>query len=119
MTEQDTLTEYDTTSKQDPVTRDQHGDTGPDLADVVEQTVQTDEAPQTPVAKTFADFGVSEPIVAALSEVGITNPFPIQSLTLPVALAGHDIIGQAKTGTGKTLGFGIPLLQAVTGPGEE
>ncbi len=36
------------------------------------------------------------------------SPFPIQEMTLPVALAGHDIIGQAKTGTGKTLGFGLP-----------
>jgi len=40
-------------------------------------------------------------------------------MTLPVALTGHDIIGQAKTGTGKTLGFGIPLLQRVAGPGED
>jgi superfamily II DNA/RNA helicase len=43
--------------------------------------------------------------------VGITTPFPIQTLALPVALGGHDIIGQARTGTGKTLAFGIPLLQ--------
>ena len=57
-------------------------------------------------------------IVAALEKVGITHAFPIQALTLPVALTGHDIIGQAKTGTGKTLGFGIPLLQSVIGPGE-
>ncbi len=55
----------------------------------------------------------------SLNDVGITHAFPIQSLTLPVALHGHDIIGQAKTGTGKTLGFGIPLLQNVTAPGEE
>ena len=47
----------------------------------------------------------------ALEGVGITAPFPIQSLALPVALGGHDIIGQARTGTGKTLAFGIPLLQ--------
>ncbi|RRD42361.1 DEAD/DEAH box helicase [Buchananella hordeovulneris] len=69
--------------------------------------------------RTFADFAVEDKIVRALSEVGIVHPFPIQALTLPVALARHDIIGQAKTGTGKTLGFGIPLLQNVTGPGEE
>lgn len=69
--------------------------------------------------KSFADFGVSEPIVRALAEHGITHPFPIQALTLPVALTGHDIIGQAKTGTGKTLGFGIPLLEVAIGPNEE
>jgi superfamily II DNA/RNA helicase len=42
---------------------------------------------------------------------GITHPFPIQELTLPLALDGHDLIGQARTGTGKTLAFGLPLLQ--------
>jgi superfamily II DNA/RNA helicase len=57
--------------------------------------------------------------VESLQRAGITHAFPIQSMTLPVALSGHDIIGQAKTGTGKTLGFGIPLLQQVTGPGED
>ncbi|RBP66304.1 superfamily II DNA/RNA helicase [Brevibacterium sanguinis] len=66
----------------------------------------------------FAELGVSGPIVAALAAAGITHPFPIQSLTLPVALSGADIIGQAKTGTGKTLGFGIPLLQRVVGRDE-
>lgn len=60
--------------------------------------------------KSFLDFGVSEPIANALAEKGILHPFPIQALTLPVALRRHDIIGQAKTGTGKTLGFGIPML---------
>jgi superfamily II DNA/RNA helicase len=68
---------------------------------------------------TFAELGVQAPIAQALAGVGITHPFPIQAMTLPVALTGHDIIGQAKTGTGKTLGFGIPLLQRVVAPGEE
>ena len=66
--------------------------------------------------KTFADFGVRAPFVEALAENGITHPFPIQALTLPVALERHDIIGQAKTGTGKTLGFGLPLLENVVAP---
>ena len=48
--------------------------------------------------------------MAALADHGIVTPLPIQAMTLPVALGGHDIIGQAKTGTGKTLGFGVPLL---------
>jgi len=92
-----------------------------ELTDVVDATIEADTGgdPHGEVAKTFADFGVSEPIVAALADVGVTHPFPIQAETLPVALAGHDIIGQAKTGTGKTLGFGIPLLESVVGPGEE
>jgi superfamily II DNA/RNA helicase len=67
---------------------------------------------------TFADFDIRPEIVAALADAGITSPFPIQAMTLPVALSGHDIIGQAKTGTGKTLGFGIPLLHRVVSPGE-
>ena len=71
------------------------------------------------VQPTFAELGVQPQIVAALDAVGITHPFPIQAMTLPVALIGSDIIGQAKTGTGKTLGFGIPLLQRVFGPGED
>lgn len=65
--------------------------------------------------ETFADLGVEAPIVESLTNAGITHPFPIQALTLPVALTGADIIGQAKTGTGKTLGFGIPLLQRILG----
>ena len=68
---------------------------------------------------TFADFGVREEIVAALRDAGITHPFPIQAMTLPVAMNSHDIIGQAKTGTGKTLGFGVPLLHRIVAPGEE
>ncbi|HEX9888612.1 MAG TPA: DEAD/DEAH box helicase [Nitriliruptorales bacterium] len=60
--------------------------------------------------KTFYDFGVDARLCEALAEAGITEPFPIQELTLPVALDGHDVIGQARTGSGKTLGFGLPLL---------
>jgi superfamily II DNA/RNA helicase len=71
------------------------------------------------VELTFADFGVQPAIVSALARAGIVHPFPIQAMTLPVALSGHDIIGQAKTGTGKTLGFGVPMIQRVTGPGEQ
>ncbi len=68
---------------------------------------------------TFAELGVLPATVAGLEAASITHPFPIQALTLPVALHGHDIIGQAKTGTGKTLGFGIPLLQRVVVEGED
>ncbi len=71
------------------------------------------------VEASFADFDVRPEIVQALSDAGITHPFPIQAMTLPVALSGHDIIGQAKTGTGKTLGFGVPLLHRVVAPGED
>jgi superfamily II DNA/RNA helicase len=73
----------------------------------------TTAAPVTPTLKTFSDFGVDESICAALADAGIVNPFPIQELTLQLAIAGADLIGQARTGTGKTLAFGIPLLQRI------
>ncbi len=59
---------------------------------------------------TFADLGVPAPLVAALAAEGITVPFPVQAATLPDALAGADILGRAQTGSGKTLGFSIPLV---------
>ncbi|MGW1676614.1 DEAD/DEAH box helicase [Saccharopolyspora sp. NPDC002376] len=57
-------------------------------------------------------------IVRALSESGIERTFAIQELTLPLAMGGEDLIGQARTGTGKTLGFGVPLLHRVQVPGD-
>src|SRR5262249_50453031 len=61
--------------------------------------------------RAFRDLGVAEPICGALEAAGITTAFPIQALALPIALDGHDLIGQARTGTGKTLAFGIAILQ--------
>ncbi len=85
----------------------------------VDGTLVSTQAPHHEEKETFASFGVHPDIVSSLHEAGITHPFPIQAMTLPIALAGHDIIGQAKTGTGKTLGFGIPALQRVVGPKDE
>ncbi|GAA3859524.1 DEAD/DEAH box helicase [Tessaracoccus defluvii] len=62
------------------------------------------------VDDTFADLGVHESITSALAEVGIVHPFPIQALSIPLAVSGSDLIGQARTGTGKTLAFGVSLL---------
>lgn len=80
----------------------------------------TDQAPeQAPQeAPLFAEIGVRAETVAALAEVGILRPFAIQALTLPLALARTDIIGQARTGTGKTLAFGIPVVQVATAKDE-
>jgi superfamily II DNA/RNA helicase len=58
----------------------------------------------------FRDLGVDEVICTALEAAGIITTFPIQALTLPLAINGQDIIGQARTGTGKTLAFGVPIL---------
>jgi superfamily II DNA/RNA helicase len=70
------------------------------------------------ILTTFAALGILPETAEALEAVGITEPFPIQEMTLPVALSGSDVIGQAKTGTGKTLGFGLPLLERVTVPAD-
>src|SRR4051812_6674460 len=60
--------------------------------------------------KTFAELGLPEPLVRELARGGINAPFAIQTRPLPDALAGRDILGRAQTGSGKTLGFGLPML---------
>ncbi|ANY26188.1 DEAD/DEAH box helicase [Gordonia terrae] len=75
-----------------------------------DSAVQTTIVDDTHTAPTFAELGVDERIVSALAADGKTHTFAIQELTLPLALEGHDLIGQARTGMGKTFGFGIPLL---------
>jgi superfamily II DNA/RNA helicase len=77
---------------------------------MTELTDTTELAPQL----TFASLGVRDEIVRALAEKGIESPFAIQELTLPLALAGDDLIGQARTGMGKTFAFGVPLLQRIS-----
>ncbi|MFE7797738.1 DEAD/DEAH box helicase [Nocardia sp. NPDC057440] len=76
-------------------------------------TLLTAELDETHTAPTFAELGVREEIVRALGEIGIERTFAIQELTLPLALAGEDLIGQARTGMGKTFGFGVPLLHRI------
>ena len=66
----------------------------------------------------FAQLGVRDEIVRALAEKGIEHAFAIQELTLPLALAGDDLIGQARTGMGKTFAFGVPLLHRITADGQ-
>ncbi|MCX5067741.1 DEAD/DEAH box helicase [Micromonospora lupini] len=75
-------------------------------------------APVRPEAPTFAALGAREETVEALAAAGITRAFAIQEYAIPIALRGVDLIGQAPTGTGKTLGFGVPLLDRVFAPGE-
>jgi superfamily II DNA/RNA helicase len=76
-------------------------------------------APETLIAPTFAELGAHPLIAQALAQQGIERAFPIQEMCMSMALEGRDIIGQAKTGTGKTLGFGIPLLQRITAPSDD
>src|SRR6478735_908229 len=68
------------------------------------------------VLATFEELGTLPAIAEALRAVGITEAFPIQEMTLPIALLGTDLIGQARTGTGKTLAFAIPILQRDISP---
>ena len=69
--------------------------------------------------KTFADLGVAPDIVEALRAKDIVNPFPIQALAIPLAIKDHDLIGQARTGTGKTMGFTVPLLHKIDAHAED
>ncbi len=73
-------------------------------------------APVKPDSPLFSSFAVKPEIIEALKAVGIEHTFAIQELTLPIALAGSDLIGQARTGTGKTLGFGVPMLNRLELP---
>jgi superfamily II DNA/RNA helicase len=79
------------------------------------QTVRTAGRPllRGSVLTTFAELGIAPETAGALEAVGITIPFPVQALAIPLALTGTDLIGQARTGTGKTLAFGAPLLQLI------
>ena len=99
-------------------TSDNHtSDTSTETAITLEGVVEAEEhviVAEDHVSPTFAELGVRQEIVDALAADGITNTFAIQELTLPLAMAGDDLIGQARTGMGKTLGFGVPLLQRVS-----
>ena len=64
---------------------------------------------------TFADLGVPAPLVGALTDAGLIEPFPIQVATLPDTLAGRDVLGRGKTGSGKTLAFAIPMVARLSG----
>ncbi|MFB7593239.1 DEAD/DEAH box helicase [Streptomyces sp. NPDC056160] len=72
---------------------------------------RTEQAPEI----TFADLGLPEGIVRKLAQNGVTTPFPIQAATIPDALAGKDILGRGRTGSGKTLSFGLPTLATLAG----
>ncbi|MFI1785366.1 DEAD/DEAH box helicase [Streptomyces rubiginosohelvolus] len=75
------------------------------------------EAPEASAEPTvtFGDLGLPEGIVRKLAQNGVTTPFPIQAATIPDALAGKDILGRGRTGSGKTLSFGLPTLAALAG----
>jgi superfamily II DNA/RNA helicase len=98
-------------------TNPDHTETNPDNTEenIAELAAR---APVRPDSPTFAELGARAETVAALAAVGITRAFAIQEYALPIGLRGTDMIGQAPTGTGKTLGFGVPLLDRVLSPEE-
>ena len=78
------------------------------------------EPPQEEGAQTFEELGLSKEVLTALSEMGWESPTPVQRDSYPLAIAGHDIIVQSRTGTGKTGAFGIPLVdKLITEDGDE
>src|SRR5262245_2221782 len=68
------------------------------------------EPDQAPALESFAQLGLSEPLIQSLNQVGYETPTPIQRQTIPLLLEGRDLIGQAQTGTGKTAAFALPIL---------
>ncbi|MBQ1026989.1 DEAD/DEAH box helicase [Micromonospora sp. C95] len=88
------------------------------IQDIIDGQELAPTAPVRPEAPTFAELGARAETVDALAAAGITRAFAIQEYALPIALRGADLIGQAPTGTGKTLGFGVPLLERVFAPDE-
>ncbi|WP_407110597.1 DEAD/DEAH box helicase [Streptomyces sp. DSM 116494] len=97
------------------------GDT--DITDITDITVEntdtdttTDVSVEPAVSEpTFTDLGLPEGVVRKLAQNGVTTPFPIQAATIPDALAGKDILGRGRTGSGKTLSFGLPTLATLAG----
>jgi superfamily II DNA/RNA helicase len=98
--------------------------TGPDLNDTT--TAPAESTEHAPIAVTkpiseeaprpmFADLGLSESVLRAIAEMGYRHPTPIQEQAIPVVLMGRDVLGAAQTGTGKTAGFTLPLLDILTG----
>ncbi|CAM5499227.1 DEAD/DEAH box helicase [Streptomyces sp. KS_5] len=81
---------------------------------VVPENGENNDETTTPEI-TFADLGLPEGVVRKLAQNGVTTPFPIQAATIPDALAGKDILGRGRTGSGKTLSFGLPTLARLSG----
>ena len=93
---------------------------GSDRENCVVVTISNEPSEKTDIyatEQTFAALGVHEGLVSTLATQGITAAFPIQAMTINDALAGRDVCGKAKTGSGKTLGFGLPMLQRIAESG--
>ncbi|MGW0463216.1 DEAD/DEAH box helicase [Streptomyces tendae] len=88
----------------------------PEAVETVDASTTTEATSATEAPEpTFADLGLPEGVVRKLAQNGVTTPFPIQAATIPDALAGKDILGRGRTGSGKTLSFGLPTLATLAG----
>ncbi|BET49138.1 hypothetical protein RGQ21_41200 [Kitasatospora aureofaciens] len=91
----------------------------PEAVETVDASTTTEATEATSATEapepTFADLGLPEGVVRKLAQNGVTTPFPIQAATIPDALAGKDILGRGRTGSGKTLSFGLPTLATLAG----
>ncbi|MFI1014712.1 DEAD/DEAH box helicase, partial [Streptomyces sp. NPDC020965] len=89
-----------------------------DVADVADADIEAEADAEVESGEpevTFGSLGLPDGIVRKLAQNGVTSPFPIQAATIPDALAGKDILGRGRTGSGKTLSFGLPLLATLAG----
>ncbi|MGW5307930.1 DEAD/DEAH box helicase [Streptomyces griseoluteus] len=102
-------------SSTDQFVAPENGDVPVDGTNEVTAVVEADDTTDTTPEITFADLGLPEGIVRKLAQNGVTTPFPIQAATIPDALDGKDILGRGRTGSGKTLSFGLPTLATLAG----
>ena len=86
----------------------------PDEDDPDEEEV-TQVAPVEPARPVFADLGLSEEVLRAIADMGYRHPTPIQEQAIPVVLMARDVLGTAQTGTGKTAGFTLPMIDILSG----
>lgn len=86
-----------------------------DAAEVLESEEGAESAESSEEQVTFGSLGLPEAVVRKLTQNGVTTPFPIQAATIPDALEGKDILGRGRTGSGKTLSFGLPALSRLAG----
>ncbi len=100
---------------EDGAGEDDSGEADGEEDDSDEDTEEDDSAADEPPRTTFADLGLSEPILRAVIESGYLHPTPIQEQAIPIVLMGRDVMGCAQTGTGKTAGFTLPMLDILAG----
>ncbi|MFE5210251.1 DEAD/DEAH box helicase [Streptomyces sp. NPDC056600] len=114
-TDQFVVAENETATELDETTDAVEAQDAVEAPEVTEAADAAEEQAPEETGPTFADLGLPEGVVRKLAQNGVTTPFPIQAATIPDALAGKDILGRGRTGSGKTLSFGLPALARLAG----